>query len=136
MKAIKQIYRWLLKKDYKSTETFIKMQNGKKIIMPNKILTELGQVAVITTIGVNKNFIKLTLEETGEELYAEMSINQFLELVKNKDFKMISKSVAMDLSLVKQKLNGSYLIYLDVPYKIGKVFLKEIEDYWIEKYNC
>lgn len=86
-------------------------------------------------MGVNKNFIKLILEDSGEELYAEMSINQFLVLVKNENFKMVSKSVAIDLSLVKQKLSGSYLIYLDVPYKIGKVFLQEIEYYWKEKYR-
>jgi hypothetical protein len=137
MKAIKQVFRWLLKRDYKSTESFIKMQNGIKVVKPNKILTELGQVAAVLTTGVSKNFIKLILEETGEELYAETSIVEFIKLIDNDNFRLISKSVALDLSLVKQTLgNYEYLVYLSVPYKVGKTFLPNIENYFKTKYGC
>lgn len=134
MKTIKQIFRWLLKNDYKSTDRYITIKDGKRIIESNKILINLEQVAVATTTNTNKNFVKLILE-TGNVLYAEMSINEFLILINNDDFNMVNKSVALDLSLVKERLNGTFLMYLGVPYKIGSTYLPKVNQYFKDKYN-
>lgn len=134
MKAVKQIFRWLLKNDYKSIDEYITIKNGEKIISPNKILTDLEQVAVATTKNTNKNFVKLILKNE-DVLYTEMTLLEFLALINNDNFRIVNKSVVLDLSLVKQRLNDIYLIYSQVPYKIGSVYLPMINKYFKDKYN-
>ena len=135
MEKVKQVFRLLIKNDYKSLEPYLTVKEGKKIIQPNKVLVELQKIAVVTTENVNKNFIKLVVKNTGEELYAEISINEFLKIIDNPDFRLVSKSTAIDLSLVRLRLQDLYLMYQGKNYKIGKTFLPSINAFYKEKYN-
>lgn len=132
---MKKDFLWVLKKDFKSTESFIRLINGKKVVKPNKTLIALDKVAVVTTLGVNKNFIKIILENTGEILYAEMSIQNFLKLINDDNFRLISKNTALKLSLIENRLEYKYLMYLDIPYKVGVTYESDISNYFITKYG-
>lgn len=131
-----QKWFWMLKKDFKSTDFFIRIKDNKKVISPNKELHNIFDVKICTTIGAAKNFVKLIFED-NEELYLEMTLDGFLELTnQDKNYLQISKSTIYYMPSCKERLNSTFLFFNNIAFKIGVTYLPDVLDWFKQEYDC
>lgn len=114
---------WLFRFDHKKADGCFDVLSDTSF--PNKQKILLREIIVVTTMGCERNWIRLISENSDAQYFKDISLREFIKISAIR-FLPINKSCALQAEKITGLIGLSFAFIKDKKYKIGESYKKKV----------